>query len=93
VFDRALSTLQSRPWRRRPATEAVATIGVQLGVAPNAQHHGIEGRAILPVADVVKLELFTRFALLATIAGASKRSTSHSQSKLIPHWPIYGCNL
>jgi hypothetical protein len=44
---------------------------VQLGVAPNAQHHGIEGRAILPIADVVKLKLFTRLAFLATIAGAN----------------------
>jgi hypothetical protein len=36
------------------------------------KNHGIEGRVILPVADMVELEALLRFALLAAIASASE---------------------
>ena len=50
----------------------------------NAEDLRIEGRSILPVADVVELEPFARAALLATIAGADKRSLSNGGAKFAP---------
>jgi hypothetical protein len=46
-------------------------------MTPNAQHQGIESRAILPIADVMKLKLFTRFASLATITSTSERDMTN----------------
>jgi hypothetical protein len=46
-------------------------------MTPNAQHHCVEARAILPIADVMKLKLFTRFAFLATITSTSERGMTN----------------
>jgi len=45
---------------------------VQHGVAPDAKDHRVESGVILPIADVVDLELFPRFALLAAVASTNE---------------------
>jgi len=60
---------------------------MQLGVTANAQHHRVERRSILPIADVVKLQSLTRAALLTTIAGADKRGLSNGRFELTSHSP------
>jgi hypothetical protein len=47
-------------------------------VAPDAQEHGIEGRPILPIADMVELKTLLRFTLLATVGNANKSGMANS---------------
>jgi hypothetical protein len=57
---------------RWASTETIAPNGMQLGMTPNAQDHGVEGGAILPITDVMQLESLLRLALLATVSSTDQ---------------------
>jgi hypothetical protein len=61
-------------------------IRVQPGVAPDALDHGIEGRPILPIADVMELDALFGSARLAAIANTDESGMANGRSELATHW-------
>jgi hypothetical protein len=66
------------------STNAIATIGVQAAMTFCAQTLRVKQRSILPVADVMQLELHLAAAQLAPVLRAQKRRPPNYRTKFSP---------